>query len=116
MQLNVGVQMVALRLSAWAFARRLTSSCTCSAPRTTGKGCASPSVGQRQLTAVTPDVDGREPSILFLEGATAHVNSANEHINQLALAGLLGKLTFIAAAHRLPTLSAAGYIVEPAAS
>ena len=67
-----------------------------------GKGSSPPS---------PPDVDGREPGILFLEGATAHVNSATKHINQLALAGLLGQVTVIAAAHRLPTHRAAGYIL-----
>jgi len=75
-----------------------------------GEGGARLSVGQKQLIAIARALAGK-PRILFLDEATAHIDSATEQIVQLALAELHGRVTVIAIAHRLSTIRAADCIV-----
>lgn len=75
-----------------------------------GEGGARLSVGQKQLIAIARALAGK-PRILFLDEATAHIDSETEQIVQLALSELHGKVTVIAVAHRLSTIRCADSIV-----
>lgn len=75
-----------------------------------GEGGARLSVGQKQLVAIARALAGK-PRILFLDEATAHIDSETEQIVQLALSELHGRVTVIAIAHRLSTIRAADCIV-----
>ncbi len=75
-----------------------------------GEGGALLSVGQKQLIAIARALAG-QPRILFLDEATAHIDSETEQIVQLALSELHGKVTVVAIAHRLSTIRAADGIV-----
>ena len=75
-----------------------------------GEGGARLSVGQKQLIAIARALAGK-PRILFLDEATAHIDSETEQIVQLALSELHGQVTVIAVAHRLSTIRAADCIV-----
>jgi ATP-binding cassette subfamily B multidrug efflux pump len=75
-----------------------------------GEGGARLSVGQKQLVAIARALAG-EPRILFLDEATAHIDSETEQVVQRALAGLHGKVTVVAIAHRLSTVREADAIV-----
>jgi ATP-binding cassette subfamily B multidrug efflux pump len=52
-----------------------------------------------------------QPRILFLDEATARVDSATEQVVQQALHALRGRVTIIAVAHRLSTIRDADAIV-----
>jgi ATP-binding cassette subfamily B protein/ATP-binding cassette subfamily C protein/ATP-binding cassette subfamily B multidrug efflux pump len=75
-----------------------------------GEGGARLAVGEKQLLAIARALAG-EPGILFLDEATAHVDSGTEQLVQQALARLRGKVTVIAIAHRLSTVRDADRIV-----
>lgn len=75
-----------------------------------GEGGARLSVGQKQLIAFARALAGK-PRILFLDEATAHIDSETEQIVQRALAELRGKVTVVAIAHRLSTIRDADHIV-----
>jgi ATP-binding cassette subfamily B protein/ATP-binding cassette subfamily C protein/ATP-binding cassette subfamily B multidrug efflux pump len=75
-----------------------------------GEGGARLSVGQKQLIAIARALAGK-PRILFLDEATAHIDSETEQIVQLALSELHGRVTVVAIAHRLSTIRAADCIV-----
>ncbi len=75
-----------------------------------GEGGARLSVGQKQLIAIARALAGK-PRILFLDEATAHIDSQTEQIVQLALSELQGRVTVVAIAHRLSTIRGADCIV-----
>jgi ATP-binding cassette subfamily B protein/ATP-binding cassette subfamily C protein/ATP-binding cassette subfamily B multidrug efflux pump len=75
-----------------------------------GEGGARLSTGQKQLIAIARALAG-QPRILFLDEATAHVDSETEQIVQQALDALRGKVTVVAIAHRLSTIRHADHIV-----
>lgn len=75
-----------------------------------GEGGARLSVGQKQLIAIARALAG-QPRILFLDEATAHIDSETEQIVQVALSELHGRVTVVAIAHRLSTIRAADCIV-----
>ena len=75
-----------------------------------GEGGARLSVGQKQLIAIARALAG-SPRILFLDEATAHIDSDTEQIVQQALAELRGRVTIVAIAHRLSTIRDADRIV-----
>ena len=75
-----------------------------------GEGGARLSVGEKQLIAIARALAG-QPRILFLDEATAHIDSATEQIVQLALSELRGQVTVVAVAHRLSTIRNADAIV-----
>lgn len=75
-----------------------------------GEGGARLSVGQKQLLAIARALAGK-PRILFLDEATAHIDSQTEQIVQEALTELHGKVTVVAIAHRLSTIRGADCIV-----
>src|SRR5258706_13016120 len=75
-----------------------------------GEGGARLSSGQKQLLAVARALAG-QPRILFLDEATARVDSETEQHVQAALAELHGAVTVIAIAHRLSRIRAADRIV-----
>lgn len=75
-----------------------------------GEGGARLSVGQKQLLAIARALAG-EPRILFLDEATAHIDSETEQLVQRTLAELRGRVTIVAIAHRLSTVRDADRIV-----
>ena len=75
-----------------------------------GEGGARLSVGQKQLLAIARALAG-EPRILFLDEATAHIDSETEQLVQRTLATLRGRVTVVAIAHRLSTVRDADRIV-----
>ena len=75
-----------------------------------GEGGARLSTGQKQLIAIARALAG-QPRILFLDEATAHVDSETEQVVQLALDALRGQVTIVAIAHRLSTIRNADHIV-----
>jgi ATP-binding cassette subfamily B protein/ATP-binding cassette subfamily C protein/ATP-binding cassette subfamily B multidrug efflux pump len=75
-----------------------------------GEGGARLSVGQKQLIAIARALAGK-PRILFLDEATAHIDSQTEQIVQVALSELQGRVTVVAIAHRLSTIRGADCIV-----
>ncbi|MDK2124721.1 ABC transporter ATP-binding protein [Parachitinimonas caeni] len=75
-----------------------------------GEGGAKLSVGQKQLLAIARALAGK-PRILFLDEATAHIDSETEQIVQQALNALRGNVTLIAIAHRLSTIRDADRII-----
>ncbi|MCF8157276.1 MAG: ATP-binding cassette domain-containing protein [Rhodoferax sp.] len=75
-----------------------------------GEGGARLSVGQKQLIAIARALAG-QPRILFLDEATAHIDSETEQIVQVALSELRTRVTVVAIAHRLSTIRAADCIV-----
>ncbi|MBK0392377.1 ABC transporter ATP-binding protein [Ramlibacter algicola] len=75
-----------------------------------GEGGARLSVGQKQLIAIARALAG-DPRILFLDEATANIDSETEQVVQRALASLRGKVTIVAIAHRLSTVREADTIV-----
>ncbi|WP_269530995.1 ABC transporter ATP-binding protein [Chitinimonas sp. BJYL2] len=75
-----------------------------------GEGGALLSSGQKQLIAIARALAG-QPRILFLDEATAHIDSETEQIVQQALSALHGKVTMVSIAHRLSTIRDADQIV-----
>jgi len=75
-----------------------------------GEGGARLSTGQKQLVAIARALAGK-PRILFLDEATANIDSETEQIVQQSLSALRGKVTLIAIAHRLSTIRDADQIV-----
>jgi ATP-binding cassette, subfamily B, multidrug efflux pump len=68
------------------------------------------STGQKQLIAIARALAG-QPKILFLDEATAHIDSETEQVVQQALNELRGKVTLVAIAHRLSTIRNADQII-----
>ncbi len=68
------------------------------------------STGQKQLIAIARALAG-QPKILFLDEATAHIDSETEQVVQRALDELRGKVTLVAIAHRLSTIRDADQII-----
>jgi ATP-binding cassette subfamily B protein/ATP-binding cassette subfamily C protein/ATP-binding cassette subfamily B multidrug efflux pump len=75
-----------------------------------GEGGARLSAGQKQLLAIARALAG-QPRILFLDEATANVDSETEQKVQRALSALRGRVTIVAIAHRLSTVRDADRIV-----
>ena len=75
-----------------------------------GEGGARLSVGQKQLVALARALAG-DPRILFLDEATAHIDSETEQLVQRALTALRGKVTVVAVAHRLSTVRDADRLI-----
>jgi len=75
-----------------------------------GEGGARVSTGQKQLIAMARALAGA-PRILFLDEATANIDSATEQVLSEALEALRGQVTVVAIAHRLSTIRAADQIV-----
>ncbi|NML44056.1 ATP-binding cassette domain-containing protein [Ramlibacter sp. G-1-2-2] len=75
-----------------------------------GEGGARLSVGQKQLVAIARALAG-QPRILFLDEATSHIDTETEQVVQSALAGLRGRVTIVAIAHRLSTVRDADRIL-----
>ncbi len=75
-----------------------------------GEGGARLSVGEKQLIAIARALAG-QPRLLLLDEATAHIDSETEGLVQRSLAGLRGRVTVLAVAHRLSTIRASDQIV-----
>jgi ATP-binding cassette subfamily B protein/ATP-binding cassette subfamily C protein/ATP-binding cassette subfamily B multidrug efflux pump len=75
-----------------------------------GEGGARLSTGQKQLVAIARALAG-QPKILFLDEATANIDSETEQIVQQSLSALRGRVTLIAIAHRLSTIRDADQII-----
>ncbi len=75
-----------------------------------GEGGARVSTGQKQLIAMARALAGR-PTILFLDEATASIDSATERVVGEALSALHGQVTVVAIAHRLSTIREADQII-----
>ena len=75
-----------------------------------GAGGALVSTGQKQLIAMARALAGA-PRILFLDEATANIDSATEQVVSEALEALRGQVTIVAIAHRLSTIRAADQII-----
>ncbi|WP_198962700.1 ABC transporter ATP-binding protein [Mangrovitalea sediminis] len=68
------------------------------------------STGQRQLICLARAL-ARQPKVLILDEATAHIDSHTERRIQQALENLRGRVTQVVIAHRLSTITAADRIV-----
>ena len=75
-----------------------------------GEGGARVSTGQKQLIAMARALAG-SPRILFLDEATANIDSATEQKVSEALQSLRGQVTVVAIAHRLSTIRDADQII-----
>ena len=75
-----------------------------------GEGGARVSTGQKQLIAMARALAGA-PRILFLDEATANIDSATEQVLSEALEALRGQVTVVAIAHRLSTIRTADQII-----
>jgi ATP-binding cassette subfamily B protein/ATP-binding cassette subfamily C protein/ATP-binding cassette subfamily B multidrug efflux pump len=75
-----------------------------------GAGGVLVSTGQKQLIAMARALAGA-PKILFLDEATANIDSATEQVVSEALEALRGQVTIVAIAHRLSTIRAADQII-----
>lgn len=75
-----------------------------------GEGGARVSTGQKQLIAMARALAG-SPRILFLDEATANIDSATEQLVSEALQALHGQVTVVAIAHRLSTIREADQII-----
>ena len=75
-----------------------------------GDGGARVSTGQKQLIAMARALAG-DPKILFLDEATANIDSATEQVVSEALTALRGRVTVVAIAHRLSTIRDADQII-----
>src|SRR5262249_30261082 len=75
-----------------------------------GEGGARVSTGQKQLIAMARALAGA-PRILFLDEATANIDSATERAISEALDALGGEVRVVAIAHRLSTIRAADQII-----
>ncbi|MFY7866837.1 ABC transporter ATP-binding protein [Roseateles sp.] len=75
-----------------------------------GEGGARVSTGQKQLIAMARALAG-SPRILFLDEATASIDSATEQVVSEALQALRGQVTIVAIAHRLSTIREADQII-----
>jgi ATP-binding cassette subfamily B protein/ATP-binding cassette subfamily C protein/ATP-binding cassette subfamily B multidrug efflux pump len=75
-----------------------------------GEGGAKVSTGQRQLIAMARAL-AAQPQVLFLDEATANIDSGTEQVVQQALEALRGRVTILAIAHRLSTIRRADQIL-----